>query len=292
MPTKAEKELFQGKPTTGHEWDGIQELDTPLPKWWVYVLYACIAWAVVYFILYPSVPYFTGYFKGVLGWDSRTEVAEKIGEAKRAQSRYLDRIKTQSTDEIRREPDLLNFALAGGKAAFADNCVPCHQAGGAGHVGFFPNLADDVWIWGGKLADIEQTIRFGIRSGHEKARMNAMPNFGVDGTLKPAQIDDVAEYVLSLTGRANDPAAVERGAKIYAESDKCIACHGEKGVGYATPGAPPLNTRIFLYGGNKADIVRQVTKPQLGVMPAWTGRLDDETIKMLALYVHSLGGGK
>lgn len=291
MPTKTEKDLFQGKATTGHEWDGIQELDTPLPKWWVYVLYACIAWAAVYFVLYPSVPYFTGYFKGVLGWNSRAEVAEKIDEAKRAQSRYLDRIKTQSPDEIRREPDLLNFALAGGKAAFADNCVPCHQAGGAGRVGF-PSLADDLWIWGGKLADIEQTIRFGIRSGHENARSSQMPNYGTDGTLKPAQIDDVAEYVLSLTGRSTDKAAAERGALIFNQDDKCIACHGKDGAGKQELGAPALNTRIFLYGGNKADVVRQVTKPQHGVMPAWTGRLDGETIKMLTLYVHALGGGK
>jgi cytochrome c oxidase cbb3-type subunit 3 len=291
MPTKIEKELYQGKPTTGHEWDGIQELDTPLPKWWLYVLYACIAWAIVYFILYPSVPWFTGYFKGVLGWNSRIEVAEKIDEAKRGQSRYLDRIKTQSTDEIRREPDLLNFALAGGKAAFADNCAPCHGAGGAGTKGF-PSLADDLWIWGGKLADIEKTIRFGIRSGHDSARTSQMPNFGADGVLKAAQIDDVAEYVLSLTGRGTDKAAAERGARVFAENDTCVACHGKSGEGNADLGAPPLNTRIFLYGGNKADIVRQVTRPQHGVMPAWTGRLDDETIKMLTLYVHALGGGK
>lgn len=289
MPTKTEKDLYQGKPTTGHEWDGIRELDTPLPKWWVYVLYACIAWSAVYFVLYPSVPWFTGHFKGVLGWTSRAEVAEKIDEARRGQSRYLDRIKSQSTDEIRREPELLNFALAGGKAVFADNCAPCHGAGGAGRTGF-PSLADDLWIWGGKLADIEKTIRFGIRSGHESARASQMPNFGADAVLKGPQIGDVAEYVLAFTGRSQDRAAAERGAKVFA--DNCVACHGEKGAGNLEFGAPPLNTRIFLYGGNKADVVRQVTKPQHGVMPAWTGRLDDETIKMLALYVHALGGGK
>lgn len=289
MPTKTEKELYQGKPTTGHEWDGIQELDTPLPKWWVYVLYASIAWAVVYFILYPSWPGITGYYKGLLGWDSRTEVAAKIGEAKQAQSRYLDRIRAMSTDEIRREPDLFNFALAGGKAAFADNCAPCHAAGGAGRTGF-PSLADDVWIWGGKLADIEKTIRFGVRSGHDSGRAGIMPNFGVDKVLKGPEIEDVAEYVLAYTGRSRDKAAAERGGKVFAEN--CVACHGEKGAGNLELGAPPLNTRIFLYGGNKADVVRQVTKPQHGVMPAWAGRLDDETIKMLTLYVHALGGGK
>lgn len=289
MPTKIEKEQFQGKPTTGHAWDDIREFDLPLPKWWVYVFYACIAWAAVYFILYPSVPWFSGYFKGVLNWDSRSEVAMKIDEAKRAQSRYLDRVRALAAGDIRKEPDLLSFALAGGKAAFADNCVPCHGAGGAGRVGF-PSLADDVWIWGGKVADIEQTIRFGIRSGHEKARAGIMPNFGSDGVLKAAQIDDAAEHVLSFTGRSQDKTAAERGAKVFAEN--CIACHGEKGAGNLELGAPPLNTRIFLYGADKAAIVKQVTKPQHGVMPAWTGRLDDETIKMLALYVHSLGGGK
>ena len=289
MPTKTEKDLFQGKPTTGHEWDGVREFDLPLPKWWVYVFYATILWAAVYFVLYPSVPWFTGYFKGVLGWNSRVEVTERIDEAKRGQSRYLDRIRAQTSDEIRREPDLLNFALAGGKAAFADNCAPCHGAGGAGRIGF-PSLADDLWIWGGKLGDIEQTIRFGIRGGHEKARTGLMPNFGADGVLKAPQIDDVAEYVLAFTGRGQDKAAAERGAKVFA--DNCVACHGEKGAGSAELGAPPLNTRIFLYGGGKDAIVRQVTKPQHGVMPAWTGRLDDETIKMLTLYVHSLGGGK
>jgi len=289
MPTKIEKELNRGKPTTGHEWDGIEELDTPLPKWWLYVLYACIAWSLVYFVLYPSWPGLSGYYKGLLGWDSRTEVAARIDEAKRAQSRYLDRIRMLSTDDITKDPDLLSFALAGGRAAFADNCVPCHAAGGAGRTGF-PSLADDLWIWGGKLADIEKTIRFGIRSGHDSARAGLMPNFGADGVLKGPQIDDVAEYILAFTGRSKDKAAADRGAKVFA--DNCVACHGEKGTGNPELGAPPLNTRIWLYGGAKADIVGQVTKPQHGMMPAWAGRLDDDTIKMLTLYVHSLGGGK
>jgi len=288
MPTKSEKDLFEGKATTGHEWDGVREFDLPLPRWWLYILYASILWSIVYFILYPSVPYFTGYFKGVLNWDSRTEVAAKIDEAKRAQSRYLDRVKALSTDDIRKDPELLNFALAGGRAAFADNCAPCHGAGAAGRPSF-PSLADDLWLWGGKLTDIEKTIRFGIRNGAETARASLMPNFG-DGVLKGPQIDDVAEFVLSLSNRSTDAAAAKRGAAIYAE--QCVACHGEKAAGNQELGAPPLNTRIWLYGGTKADIAKQVTKPQHGVMPAWADRLDSETIKMLTVYVHSLGGGK
>jgi cytochrome c oxidase cbb3-type subunit 3 len=289
MPTKIEKAQLDGKPTTGHEWDGIREFDLPLPKWWLYVLYATIAWALVYFVLYPSVPWFTGYFKGVLNWDSRTEVAAAVDAAKRAQAGYRDRIAAVTTERIAREPDLLNFSLAGGKAAFADNCVPCHGPGGVGRTGF-PSLADDLWIWGGGFADIEQTIRYGIRSGHEETRAGLMPNFGADGVLKPVQIDEVAEHVMSLTGRARDKQAAARGAAVFAE--QCVACHGERGEGKAEVGAPPLNTRIFLYGGHKDAILRQLIKPQHGVMPAWAGRLDDETIKMLAVYVHSLGGGK
>ncbi len=145
MPTKSEKDIFAGKPTTGHEWDGIRELDTPLPKWWVYVLYASIAWALVYFVLYPSIPGISGYTKGVLNYNSRIEVGQRIEEARRAQSNYLDRVRVASPEEIRSDTDLMNFVLAGGKSAFADNCVPCHGPGGAARVGF-PSLADDVWI--------------------------------------------------------------------------------------------------------------------------------------------------
>jgi len=288
MPTKIEKDRAREKPTTGHEWDGIREYDLPLPKWWLYVLYATIVWAIVYFVLYPSIPGLSGYFRGVLGWDSRSDLAAEIASAKRAQGTFLDRIRTTPAEEIRRQPDLFEFAMAGGRSAFAENCVPCHAAGGAGRVAY-PSLADDVWIWGGRVADIETTIRFGIRTGDDKSRSSMMPNFG-DGVLKPAEIADVAEFVLGFSGRGDDKAAAARGAKHY--ETHCVACHGEQGAGKVELGAPPLATRVWLYGGAKADIMRQVTKPQHGVMPAWAGRLDDETIKMLAVYVHALGGGK
>jgi cytochrome c oxidase cbb3-type subunit 3 len=285
MPTKLEKDEFTGKPTTGHEWDGIQELDTPLPRWWVLVFYACIAWALVYFVLYPSLPW----FGGVLGWNSRVEVEERVAAAKQAQSRFTDRIKAGTLEQIRSDRELNAFAVAGGRAAFADNCAPCHGAGGAGRKGF-PSLADDVWIWGGRPGDIELTIRHGVRGDDPKARTGLMPNFGADGVLKPAEIDDVAEFVLSLTNRATDRAAAERGAKHYAQH--CVACHAETGAGKADLGAPPLNTRVWLYGGTKADIARQIHKPQHGVMPGWSGRLDEATIKMLVVYIHALGGAK
>lgn len=291
MPTKVEKDALTGTEIRDHEWDGIQELDTPLPKWWLYVFWATVIWAAVYFVLYPAIPGITGYTKGVLGWSSRTEIEETLAEARKGQAKFLDKIRTSSLEEIRKDQNLLNFAIAGGKAAFAQNCLPCHGPGGVGRTGGYPSLADDAWLWGGKLADIHKTLQVGIRAGIENTRINTMPAFGgADGPLKPAQINDVAEYVLSLTKRSTDPAAVERGAKIFAE--QCVACHGKNGVGNQELGAPALNDQIWLYGGSKSAIVAQITKPTMGVMPNWGGRLDPETLKMLALYVHSLGGGK
>lgn len=289
MPTKLEKDEITGKATTGHEWDGIQELDTPLPKWWVYVFYACIVASVIVFILYPAIPGITGYTKGVLGNTARQSLSEELVKARAAQAKYLDRIKTASLEEINKDKDLKDFAVAGGKAAFADNCVPCHGQGGAGQKGY-PSLADDVWLWGGTLKDIEKTLLVGIRFSNESTRTSQMPRYGVDGVLNDQQLDDVTEYVLSLTNRAKNKEAVERGAKIYAE--QCAACHGKQGEGDQTQGSPALNDQIWLYGGTPAQIRAQINDPQMGVMPAWDGRLDRTTIKMLTIYVHSLGGGK
>jgi len=292
MPSKTEKDTYSGQPTTGHEWDGIKELDTPLPRWWVWVLYATIAWSIVYFILYPAIPGLTGYTKGVLGYSSRVEVGERIAAAKAAQGKFLDGIRKSSLSEIRNNDQLLRFALAGGKAAFADNCAPCHGVGGVGNRGGYPSLADDVWIWGGSLKDIERSILYGIRNEHENSRSSQMPAFGggEDAVLKPNQIADVASFVLSLTNRSKDAEAVKRGAPLYKEH--CASCHGPAGKGDPKQGAPRLNDAIWLYGGSRDAIIAQITKPTMGAMPAWNTRLDAETIKMLAVYVHALGGGQ
>jgi cytochrome c oxidase cbb3-type subunit III len=289
MPTKAEKDSVTGTETTGHEWDGIKELNTPLPKWWVYVFYATVAYSLVYWVLYPSIPGISGYVGGVLGTNNRLALDEKLAAAEARQAVYLDRIAELDTAEIAGDPQLLSFALAGGRSAFADNCAPCHGLGGAGQHGY-PTLADDVWLWGGTLDDIETTVRYGIRSGHDEARFSEMPAFGADEILSEDEIAAVAEYVLSLSGRAEDQAVAAAGAEIFA--DNCAACHGEEGEGDPTQGAPRLNDQIWLYGGERADIMAQVRKPQQGIMPAWVDRLDPATIKMLTVYVHSLGGGQ
>ena len=290
MPSKVETDSLTGTETTGHEWDGIKELNTPLPKWWLYTFYATIAFSVLWWILYPAWPSLSGHTTGILGYNQRLEVKERLAEARERQRVWLDRISAATPAEIKADPDLARFAMIGGAAAFGTNCAPCHGAGGAGQ-GFFPALVDDDWIWGGTLEAIETTIRHGIRNADDpEARVSAMPAFGTDGILDRAQIRDVTQYVLQLGGRAGDPAAAERGAELFAEN--CASCHGEAGEGNPDLGAPRLSDAIWLYGSTAEAIEAQIWRPRQGVMPPWQGRLPEETIKMLTVYVHGLGGGK
>jgi cytochrome c oxidase cbb3-type subunit III len=289
VPTKIEKDIVTGRDTTGHEWDGLKELNTPLPKWWVYVLYATIVWAAVWFVLYPSVPGITGYFPGVLGYSQRAAVDRAVQAVAAQRAVTMDRIKALSFAEIRKDPQLMAAANTAGRIAFANNCQPCHGAGGGGQIGY-PALAAGAWIWGGSLDAIQQTIAYGIRSGDTKARESQMPRFGVDGILKPDEIQRIADYVMTLYGGVQPGKDVSAGKKLFA--DNCALCHGEAGQGDREKGAPRLASRVHLNGGDRATIVAQITSPRMGVMPAWHTRLDEATIKSLAIYVHSLGGGE
>ena len=281
-----DRDPVTGRATTGHEWDGIRELNTPLPKWWIYTFYATILFAIGYCVLYPALPGFNSHSDGLLGYSTRTELNRDLAAAGEAQSGLRTRIAGASLDDIKRDPALFDFALAGGKAAFAENCAACHRAGGAGAKGF-PNLADDDWLWGGSLAAIHQTITYGVRNADPESRQSQMPRFGLDGMLSAAQINTVADYVLSLsTGK---PAAGD-GGKLFA--DNCAACHGESGKGNREIGAPRLDDKIWLYGSDKATVVDVITRARNSSMPAWGERLDPATIKMLAIYVHALGGGE
>lgn len=287
---EVERDKISGTATTGHEWDGIKELDTPMPRWWVLVFYATIIFAIGYTIAYPAWPSLSGYTKGLLHYNSHAEYAQEAKKAATAQKQFVDRIAASSTEQIQSDPQLLEFAMAGGKAVFAENCAQCHGAGGQGQRNY-PVLADDNWLWGGKLADIQKTVQHGIRSPNDAdTRVSDMPRFGADALLKPDQINDVANFVLSLSNSPADADAAKRGAGIFA--DNCAACHGDKGQGNQEVGAPTLSDQIWMYGGTKADIVAQVTKPHQGVMPAWQGRLSDVQIKMVTTYVHNLGGGQ
>lgn len=290
MAAKGERDAITGVETTGHEWDGIRELNNPLPRWWVYTFFASILFSVVWWVLYPSWPWSSGYLPGILGRNQRADFEVRLEQARQAQAQWTDRIAAMDAAAIAADPELAQFAIAGGEQKFKINCAPCHGLGGAGQ-GFFPTLADDDWLWGGSIEAIEQTIRHGIRNGEDaEARENAMPAFGADGMLDRKQIDEVAQYVLSLTQRQTDAAAAEQGATIFAEN--CASCHGDAGEGNRELGGPALNDMIWLYGGELDQIVAQINRPRMGVMPAWQGRLDDTAIKMLTVYVHSLGGGE
>ena len=276
--------------TTGHEWDGITELNKPLPKWWLWTFYATIVWAIGYWLLMPAWPLVSTYSKGLLGYSQRERVAEQVAEAKAAKSDYRDKIAAMDLTAINNDPELLSFALAGGEAAFGDNCAPCHGRGAQGAFGY-PNLRDDSWLWGdGTLAAIHKTILHGIRSGDPDTQTNQMPAFGRTGVLNEPQIADVAEFTLSLSGKSGDKEADERGAKIFATT--CTPCHGADGKGNPKLGAPNLTDELWLYAGDKQTIMADIRNGRGGVMPAWITRLDPETIKELAIYVHSLGGGR
>jgi cytochrome c oxidase cbb3-type subunit 3 len=286
MPTKIEKDSVSGRDTTGHEWDGVKELNTPLPTWWVYTFYATIVFAIVYCVLYPAIPSLSGHTTGLLGYTNRTALTQELAEQDRERAKFVDRIRTASFEQIRQDPELLNFAVAGGRSAFQTNCIQCHGAGGAGSIGF-PTLVDDDWLWGGKIDQIHQTIQFGIRNANEKSRNTLMPRFGADGLLTPEQVGQATDYVLSLSGKAK---ATPAGAKIFQE--QCVACHQPSGKGNQEMGAPDLTDGLWLYGGTRDAVYRSIFYARNGSMPAWGERLDEATLKMLTLYVHTLGGGK
>jgi cytochrome c oxidase cbb3-type subunit 3 len=278
-----------GMATTGHEWDGLQELNTPLPRWWLWLFYATIVWAIGYWVVYPAWPLITSYSQGVFGWQSRTAVATELQSLKAQRAPLMDKLAAASLSQIVADPQLMDFARAVGKSAFADNCAPCHGAGGAGAKGY-PNLNDDHWLWGGKLADIEQTITHGVRAADDKTRMGSMPAFGRDGMLKRSEIMAAADYVRSLTGLPTPTADLPLGQKVFA--DNCAVCHGPDGKGNRDLGAPNLTSGIWLYGPGKDTIIDGITNGRGAMMPAWSGRLDPTTIKALAVYVYSFGGGE
>jgi cytochrome c oxidase cbb3-type subunit 3 len=292
MTNRPETDQETGVETTGHEWDGIKELDNPLPRWWLIIFWATILISIVYWIFMPSWPAppgGKGYLHGLSGNSERLNVARDLATLKASRSGFATKLAGATLEEIEADPDLLQFALASGESAFANNCATCHGSGAAGARGY-PNLNDDDWLWGGKIADIRQTIRHGIRSGDANERLSQMPAFGRDGLLAPAQINDLVEYVRSISGQEADAAAVARAKPVFAA--QCAQCHGPEGKGDRSQGAPNLTDGIWLYGGDRDTLRATITNARQGVMPAWAGRLDEATIAALAVYVHERGGGE
>lgn len=290
MTDKKEIDQVSGVETTGHEWDGIKELNNPAPRWWLWVFLITIIWAAGYWVVYPAWPTLSGHTKGTSGWTQYKKLEEEQSEIALRQKEWLEKFHNASFEEIKKDPELYEFARAGGAVAFKENCAACHGTGAAGSKGY-PNLNDDDWLYGGTMENIYHTLKVGIRSSHPDTAMTMMPAFGRDGILKRSEIEEVADYVLSLS-KPEVPAteAWQRGQAIYAAN--CASCHGDKGQGNRELGATRLNDAIWLYGGDRASVVETIANARAGVMPAWESRLNDDTLRQLTIYVHSLGGGE
>lgn len=280
-----------GTHTVGHEWDGIEELDTPMPRWWLWTFYATIVWGIGYVILYPAWPLVNSATEGVLGWSSRGQLEQELAADAKRRAPVVNEIATTPIASLTGKPELMQAAVQGGAAAFRAHCVQCHGAGGAGVKNLYPSLTDDDWLWGGDLDSIEYTITHGIRNpDHAETRVSLMPAFGRDGILDRAQVADVVSHVRAISGQEKPSASSSRGAALFEAN--CAVCHGPTGEGGREFGAPKLTDAIWLYGGDRASITATVDNPRNGVMPRWGGRLDPVTIKMLTAYVYSRGGGE
>lgn len=286
--TKTPKEV----PTTGHVWDGIQEFDNPMPRWWVWVLYLTIIWGIGYTIAYPAWPLISGHTQGVIGSDQRADVVAEIKRFDDANAAVKAKLVAADLTAIQGDETLKTYATSAGASVFKTFCAQCHGSGAAGVQGKgYPNLLDDDWLWGGAMADIHTTISHGIRNTTDAdARYSQMPAFGVDGILDEAQIGQAVEYVLQISGQEHDAAGATAGAALYV--DNCAVCHGPEAKGDRAQGAPNLTDAVWLYGGDRATLTETITKARFGVMPAWTGRLSEDEIRAVATYVHSLGGGE
>lgn len=278
-----------GVETTGHEWDGIQELNTPLPRWWLWTFYGCILFALGYTIAFPAWPMLSSATTGLLGYSSRAVLDADLAAAKAAQGDRLKAVASTPVADILKDDGLARFARAGGQSLYKVYCSQCHGTGATGSAGY-PNLNDDEWVWGGTIEQIYQTITHGARSPSDAdTHYNLMPNFAVDGILGAEDIDRVAKQVASFSGIEGGVASPE-GQQLFA--DNCASCHGDNGAGLVDVGGPSLNDQIWLYGGTLEAIRAQIEQPRHGVMPAWGARLGDTAAKQLAVYVHGLGGGQ
>jgi cytochrome c oxidase cbb3-type subunit 3 len=288
-PIKKEQRQVE---TTGHQWDGIEEYNNPLPRWWVWVFYATIVWGIGYSIAYPAWPLISQATPGLLGASTRADVAAEIAAVDAANAAIKDKLVAADLNAIGTDPELATFAENAGAAVFRTNCATCHGSGAAGFEGKgYPNLLDDDWLWGGTMEDIHLTITHGIRNTTDPdARYSEMPKFGLDEILDETQIAQVAEHVLAISGQDHDAALATEGATLFA--DNCAACHMEDGSGDRTQGAPRLTDAIWLYGGSREKIIETVTKARFGVMPNWNQRLSEDEIRAVAFYVHGRGGGE
>jgi cytochrome c oxidase cbb3-type subunit 3 len=282
-----ERDEFSGHMTTGHEWNGIKELNAPVPRIiWMFLITTTIL-AVIWTILMPSWPGVHGYFRGLLGVDQRISVAETVAQGVAERAGWTAQITNADFATIQANPALMGIVNETGEALFGDNCAACHGTRGTGNNGY-PNLAAAPMMWGDEPETIMETIRVGINSAHPETRLAQMLAFGRDKMLDQGQIELVAEYVQSLS----DPAiaSTAEGATVFA--DNCAGCHGSDAKGIAGSGAPNLTDAFWIYGGDRASIRQSIHNGRQGLMPTWEGRLSPLDIKLLALYVLELRSGQ
>jgi len=289
LKTRAGQKVVE-VPSTGHSWDGIEEYDNPLPRWWLWTFYATCVWALFYTIAYPAWPLVSGATQGLLGYSYRKDVAAEIERFDAANAPIEARLTEVALTDIGTNPELANYVQNAGGAVFRTFCAQCHGSGAAGAKGY-PNLLDNEWLWGGTIDDIYATVRHGIRSPTDPdTRYSEMPRFGIDGMLDNTQINQVANHVRALGGLPHDAAASAAGAEVFA--DNCTACHGEDGTGDRAQGAPDLTDAVWLYGNDLQTLTTLIHNGPFGVMPAWNDRLSEAQIRAVASYVHGLGGGE
>lgn len=277
-----------GVETTGHSWDGIEELNNPLPRWWLWTLYGCIVWGVGYSIAYPAWPMLSGATTGLLGYSTRGEVAEQIVEHEQKNQDLVAQLIAADLSELPATSDLHRYGVARGGSVFRAQCSQCHGSGAAGSKGY-PNLLDDNWLWGGSIDEISTTVAHGIRNEtDEDAHFSQMPAF--KDILENDDITAVVEYVISLSNTEFNSDLARQGETVYA--DNCASCHGDDAKGDREHGAPNLADAIWLYGGDRETLTTTVKQARFGVMPAWGQRLSDEDVRAVSLYVHALGGGE
>lgn len=279
-----------GIETTGHSWDGIKELNNPLPRWWLWTLYGTIVFALGYVIAYPAIPGLNSASKGQFQWSSRGDVRQELAVVEQNRQSMNEKIASMDLTAILADQDVRNYAVSAGSSMFKVYCSQCHGSGAQGGPGF-PNLNDDSWLWGGTPEQILQTITHGVRdTASAETRESQMPAFGKDAILTAKQISQVTQHVLQMAALDHVAEEASAGAAIYTEN--CAACHGEVGQGKQDLGAPQLNDAIWFYGNSSEQIANQVKVPKHGMMPSWQGRLGDSKVKQLAAYVLSLGGGQ
>jgi cytochrome c oxidase cbb3-type subunit 3 len=284
----------QDPDTTGHSWDGIEEFNNPLPRWWLWTFYATILWGVIYTILFPAWPLVSQATPGVLGFSTRENVRADIAVVAERNAALYDRLGSVELASIGDDQELYGFAVNGGAAIFRNNCSQCHGAGAAGAVGY-PNLLDDDWLWGGSLDEIAYTVTHGIRNEQSPdTHWSQMPAFGE--ILTPEEIGGVVQHVLAISGQEHDATLAATGEQVFL--DNCAACHMDDGTGDRFQGAPNLTDAIWLYGGDVDALTETVTLARFGVMPAWSEEyrpaqgLSQAEINAVATYVHQLGGGE